>query len=232
MDRHELIERVGLYSLLRSLYTYPLTTDLLAALAGLEVPADSPLAAPLEAMRQRILPALAANGDREKALERLAEDLNVEMTRLLEGPGRPVAPPYASYYLHGGQLMGPEAVAVRRFYVQWEAIPASGLAIPPDHVALEFGFLAYLAQAAVEGTGGERARALRASLDFLRRHMVPWLPRFLGLLRDGARDPFFTALADFTAAAVRDDLQRLEATVKLVDGSQPRSQKEDSNEMG
>ncbi len=214
MEKIVLEERVGLYSLLRSLYTYPITVNLLVTLVGLEVPETSLLALPLSVLRQRVLKVAQGNGNSERALQHLVEQLNVEMTRLLEGPGTPVAPPYASYYLHEGRLMGPEAVSVRRFYARWEAMPVSGANIPADHVALEFGFLAYLAQRALEGAGEEREEALRASLEFLKRHVLPWLPHFLRLLRTGARDEFFAALADFTSVAVKEDVRRLEAALR------------------
>lgn len=210
METHILQERVGLYSLLRALYTYPMTTHLLLAVSGLNLPDTSPLADPLAQMRRRIQEVTGGNGREQTFLPRLVERLNVEMTGLLEGPGAPAAPPYASYYLNNGRLMGPEAVAVRRFYAQWQAIPDLGISIPPDHIALEFGFLAYLAQRAAEAESeDERQAALAASYEFLTRHVRPWLPRFLQALEGAAKDEFFRALAAFTRVAVSEDIRFL-----------------------
>ncbi|RMF32450.1 MAG: hypothetical protein D6759_08415 [Chloroflexi bacterium] len=67
-----------------------------------------------------------------------------------------------------------------------------------------------LAQQAVEREGEAREAALQASLDFLKNHVQPWLPLFLRALRTAARDEFFAALADFTQAAVTQDVRQLQ----------------------
>ena len=210
MDENELKARIGLYSLLRALYTYPLTENLLITVANLDLPHTSILAPPVALMRRRITEKGGSNGHGIKTRAQLVEHLNVEMTRLMEGPGAPLAPPYASYYLHHGQLMGPEAVAVRRFYVQWEAMPVEGERIPADHIALELGFLAHLAQRAWESEGAGRNALLDAHLRFLKRHLLTWLPAFLRAMRTPARDDFFIALADFTETATKQDVHWLE----------------------
>ncbi len=200
MDRQRLQERVGLYSLLRALYSYPLREPVLEAVVSLEIAPASPLAPGLSRMQTR----LQGHGFRPAALE----VLNTEMTRLLEGPGLTPAPPYASYYLHDGRLMGPAAVAVRRVYLDWQAVPASDVHLPDDHIALELGFLAYLAARAAGGSA-ETEKVLQASHDFIQQHLLPWLPRFCAALGGASADPFFTGLADFTRAAVEADLEWL-----------------------
>ncbi len=203
MMEEELRTREGLYSLLRALFSYPLTDEVIDAIRSLAVMPDSPLASGLGQMQSRL----------QEPMDRraLMETLNVEMTRLMEGPGRVPAPPFASFYLHGGQLMGPAATAARQLYLEWHAIPETGWQIPADHIAIELGFLAHLARRAHQATAPEeRARALRASLDFLRHHVWTWLPDFCQALREASADPFFTGLAEFTQEAVRLDLQWLE----------------------
>lgn len=207
LDQHILSERVGLYSLLRALYSFPLTETLLATVAGLSVEPGSPLTNPLRQMQAR----LGQNGSFAKVMEAL----NVEMTRLLEGPGLTPAPPYASYYLHGRQLMGPAAQAVRQVYLEWQVAPDSEVNLPADHLALELGFLAHLAQLAAE-SGGEAGTMLAASRDFLRQHLWPWLPRFCAALATASADPFFSGLAQFTQAAIQSDLAWLEAVLNPV----------------
>lgn len=198
MDQQLLPERVGLYSLLRALYTYPLTETVLNAVSQLQVMPDSPLAAGLLQMQS----ALRTNGQPAATLD----ELNIEMTRLLEGPGLTPAPPYASYYLNNGQLMGPTAVAARQVYLQWQAVPTGETRLPDDHIALELGFMAHLAQLAVEGD----KTALTASRDFLRQHLLPWLPRFCDTLVKSSHILFFTGLAHLTQAAVQADLAWLD----------------------
>ncbi|HXF70549.1 MAG TPA: molecular chaperone TorD family protein [Thermoflexus sp.] len=199
----ELQAREGLYSLLRALFSYPLTEPVLDAVASLAIAPGSPLASGLERMQAR----LRERPDRSALLE----DLNIEMTRLMEGPGHVPAPPYASFYLCGGQLMGPPAIAARQIYLTWQAAPEAGWHLPADHIALELGFLAYLARRARQAPDPEeRARALQASRDFLQQHVWSWVPRFCQALMEASTDPFFRGLAELTQEAVRLDLQWLE----------------------
>lgn len=191
-DRNFLETRLYLYRLLGALYRYPLTREKLSAVATISLEGDSPLTHTL--------------GDLQETLaeldDALVERLNVEMTRLLEGPGVTPAVPYASYYLHGKQLMGPSAQAARRIYLEWGVEPEQG-SIPPDHIALELGFLAVLAEQAL--TDDQYEDALRASLVFLREHLKPWLSLFCAALETSAREPFLGAVAALTRQFVAAD---------------------------
>jgi TorA maturation chaperone TorD len=192
MTQQILTERLGLYSLLRALYTYPLTESLLANVAGLTLPPHSPLRDDLAKMQS----SLDVNA------------LNLEMTRLLEGPGRTPAPPYASFYLHNKQLMGPAAITARNTYLTWQAWPESDERLPADHLALELGFMAYLADLAMSSES-DRPKALAASHAFLTGQITPWLPRFAQAVLQATDVPFFVGLVGFTQTAIQSDLDWL-----------------------
>lgn len=209
MNPDYLRERVGLFSLLRSLYTYPLRVATLEAVAGLKV--AGPMEGGLERMR---------SGLRDVHRAWRNEALNTEMTRLLEGPGLTPAVPYASYYLNDGRLMGPAALAARRFYLDWQAVPAGDIRLPDDHIALELGFLAYLAERAVADPS-ETYQAIRGGHDFVRLHLLPWLPRFCAALDGATGDPFFGGLAELTKTAVDNDLDW--STAALVGSPDPQA---------
>ena len=199
IDLNLLRERTGLYRLLQALYEYPLTADLLTAVSQLQAAPDSPLAKGLHPMQTY----LAGNDD-------VLETLNMEMTRLLEGPGQPAAPPYASYYLFNGRLMGPPAQAARQAYLAWNAWPDTSILMPDDHLMLEFGFLAYLAERAATALSEvEQRAALAASRDFITRQLRPWLPRFCVDLAQASSNSFFSGLAQLTDTAVNADLDWL-----------------------
>jgi len=187
-----------LYSLLRTLYTYPLTETGLQAVSQLQVASDSPLAAGLLRMQT------ALHTDEQPAVT--LDELNIEMTRLLEGPGLTPAPPYAAYYLNDKQLMGAATIAARKFYLAWQAVPDSTICLPDDHLALELGFMAHLAQLAAEGN----ETALIASRDFLRHHLLPWIPQFCTALAGDGNNLFFIGLAYFTQSAIQADLDWLD----------------------
>lgn len=186
--------RLGLYRLLSALYRYPVSAEVLEALADSKVAEDSPLSQALRALQHAISGMDATLEDR----------LNIEMTRLMEGPGLTPAPPYASYYLHGGQLMGPAAQAARRAYLEWQVIPKQG-SIPPDHLSLELGFLAVLTEKAMMDDEVQQLAALHASHTFLREQVRPWLSRFCADLEANSREPFFAALARLTLQVIESD---------------------------
>ena len=196
--------RVVLYELLARLHTYPLDEQILGSVASLRLE-DSP--PEIGQALDRMKAVLAAMG------REAAEALNVEATRLFEGPGKPVAPPYASYYLNG-RLMGHPAIAANQFYLSKAALPEPEGGVPPDHVAVELGFMAYLARRMERSFAAAKTRealsALEASREFIDEHLVTWLPRFDEDMVRGADSGFFSGLAQFTQASLNWDRQWLE----------------------
>ncbi|MHB1618423.1 MAG: TorD/DmsD family molecular chaperone [Sulfuricella sp.] len=208
MDSTQSLEvRPSLYALLSRLFTYPLDAEVLSLVAGIsfdEVPAE-PVAGPALTQMQC---ALADGG----SLPDLIEALNCEATRLFEGPGRPAAPPFGSFYLNGQQLMGPETVAVGRAYLEAQLLPERNGNTPSDHLALELGFMAALAETESPGK-------LAASRDFLTQHLLKWVPAWRADVLAAAPHPFFTGLADFTQAVLEADLAWLDETNPMLAGS-------------
>lgn len=190
--RDNLETRLVLYRLLAALYRYPLTQEKLSTLSDMQSEGDFPLSGALQDLQSA-----SASLDEERM-----ERLNVEMTRLMEGPGVTPAVPYASYYLNGKQLMGVAAQAAHRLYLEHGVEPELG-SIPPDHIALELGFMAVLAERAL--TDIQPADALETSLLFLGEHLKPWLSLFCAALETSANEPCFRALAIFTRKFVTED---------------------------
>lgn len=187
-NSHALAARASLYDLLERLYTYPLDDAALDAVVALRVEgAPTPLSDALAVVQARIA---AAPGRAA-----FVEALNVEATRLFEGPGRPAAPPYASFYLNEGRLMGPAALAVRRAYLARNVRPHDEGRVPPDHLALELGFMALLAR---EGAWAE-------SGEFLSEHVLTWVPRWDATVVRATAHPFFVGLANLTLALLQAD---------------------------
>lgn len=207
MNRPELENRAGLYNLLCALYTYPLNEALLATLLNLTVDADSPLIDGISEMQSRLRSV--------PSLKEATDQLNVEMTRLFEGPGLPIAPPYASYYLNDKQLMASSASAARQFYLQWRALPESEVRLPDDHIALELGFLAHLAQQVVNAENAtDTLSLLTASREFMQNHLKPWLSPFTSAQAKVQVDAFFVGLAHLLYETVKADLLWLDTIVE------------------
>lgn len=202
MDSPRSLElRASLYALLSRLFTYPLDAEVLTRVAGLSLD-DDVLEAPTtpSAALAEMQSALAEAGDQSE----LVETLNREATRLFEGPGQPAAPPFGSFYLDGRQLMGPEALAVRRSYLAAGLLPDQAIHSPPDHLALELGFMAALARA------GSR-EALAASRGFLVGHLLNWIPLWRADVLAARPHPFFEGLSIFVQAVLEADLALLAA---------------------
>ena len=147
--------------------------------------------------------------------EAFVEHLNIEYTRLFEGPGQAPAPPYASFYLNDGRLMGPETLAVRRKYIQWGVASVHMGRMPDDHIALELAFMSYLCGEASDSLAREeegRWKALiEAHTDFLRNHLLTWAPRFCSNMLSATQDAFFANLSRLTQAYLEDDIESLAA---------------------
>lgn len=190
-----LSSRAPLYDLLARLNTYPLDSAALDAIMAVRVD-DSPaaLSDALAVMQARI----GAASNRAA----FVEALNVEATRLFEGPGQPATPPFASFYLNHGQLMGDAALAARRAYLAWKIKPRDDGRVPPDHIAIELGFMALLARE-------DNARGLDSAV-FLREHLLTWVPRWNAAVVVASAHPFFVGLANLTRAVLESDAHWLE----------------------
>lgn len=86
---------------------------------------------------------------------------------------------------------------------------------PPDHIALEMGFLAVLAERALTD-----AATLETSQRFLREHLQPWLTLFCAALETNAREPFFVALAEATRQFIAEDVGQLSELSQLYPSGQ------------
>ena len=197
-------DRALLYGVLSRLLSYPVTPDLLRLICGLDVPGPAGHDAAGELRRLR--EAVGALGGPDAAVE----PLNREATRLFEGPGQPAAPPFGSFYLSGGALMGPETAATRRAYLDAGFLPDPSVCLPPDHLSLELGFLGMLAERAGGGAEGEAAPARWAWWDFIATHLAPWLSLWQADLRRAEAHPFYLGVAGFISEILEADLAWLD----------------------
>ena len=130
----------------------------------------------------------------------VADELLIEYCRLFLGPGTLPCPPYGSMYLDG-VVMGPSTLeVVRRYRAEGLRVVASWKE-PPDHVAVELGFMARLSaahsRAADANNTAEAARLLRIQADFLRDHLGRWGPLFAERLSQATSCHLFRFLSGF-----------------------------------
>lgn len=130
------------------------------------------------------------------------DDLRVEYTRLFIGPGPEQCPPYESVYRDGddsddaenalGPVYGPATQAVARWYDEYDLRLRDSRSAPPDHIATELEFAAYLAANEDDSTLEQ----------FLSEHPRAWIDHFTAQLRENEPGPFYQALIERTTEAI------------------------------
>jgi TorA maturation chaperone TorD len=152
------------------------------------------------------------------------EDLRREFMNLFKVPGPEYVTPYESVFrdrrevdgqVVRGLLMGPSAVDVQHWYRLAAVDVADAYNDLPDHIALELNFLAHLCGKEEEFiAGNDETRLLRAwemERDFLKAHVVSWIPALRDRIREKCQHPYFRAVADSAVEFTRRDLATLES---------------------
>ena len=157
----------------------------------------------------------------DKPVEELKTDLAVERTRLLRGikPDYSPPPPYESVYV--GLEQQPQmyaSVSVQQAYAE------AGVGLPkevkdqPDFIGFELDFMRHLSeqesQAWTERDRGRAAELLEKEFNFLKGHILHWVPRFCDVMFQQATLDFYRGVARITKGFVHDDVETLGALVK------------------
>ena len=145
-------------------------------------------------------------------LEEETASLGREWFRLFAGPGKPAAPPWASYYTDkDSALFGADTMRARAWYRRYGLEIERKNSEPDDHVGLLLVFLAHLthceAKAIDAGSADDIALARREQVAFMEECLLPWVTRWAELVEGNARSPFY---AGFTRIAVGTMLRRHE----------------------
>lgn len=131
-------------------------------------------------------------------LRTLAGEARDEFTRLFLGPVDPVVFPYQSYF-ESGQLLDDALVEVREFLRRAGFQPGEGYREPEDHVALEFEVMRrLLAKQAEARDPDEATRWVNLQVVFLRRHLLPWVPRLCETVEASPEASLYKGLAMMT----------------------------------
>lgn len=154
---------------------------------------------------QEQLDGLAAEcgaGDLQELARRAREEATAELYHTTFGPGGPAAPREVSYV--GSILPGPLLADLQAFYDAFAYRPT--IAEPPDHVAVELGFLSYLhlkaAYAIARDDDEEAAVAVEAAKRFTETHLANILAPLARIVEASG-----IGYLEAAAAALRQDLQ-------------------------
>lgn len=152
------------------------------------------LAAVPEYLKQISWPDIPPRGARKER----PEDIEYDYNRLFVGPGKLLAPPYASAYLNGGgPLMQSDTIAARNFYLEAGIEVKEKNAVPDDALHLELEFSCYLLHEAARENDAKR------QLGRYRKFYLEHLGRWIGLHLKEAAARAQTGACRETADAMR-----------------------------
>jgi TorA maturation chaperone TorD len=139
-----------------------------------------------------------------KDVPEILEDLEVEYTRLFINSFNGIpAKPYESVYLDKGHLVdGDATIRVREFYQDFGLCLCPDYPEPPDHIAIETEFMAYLIAREIDAyAGGNLKKGDRfrdAQIRFLQQHLLCWAWNFSDRICVHTRHPFYRAVGLFS----------------------------------
>src|SRR3546814_5714200 len=94
-----------------------------------------------------------------------------------------LAPPWESVYTNkDGAVFQRGTVSVKNWFLRFDLVLESSFNEPADHIGLEFGFLAHLAELAIAASGiadgGEVKRLVAPQRGFISQHIRVWVRRW------------------------------------------------------
>jgi putative dimethyl sulfoxide reductase chaperone len=181
-----------IYNLLTRIFSVEPTMELLRELSKIKLPEENRS----EGMCRMVEAVRLHNVE----FEELQERLSIEFTRLFLGPIKPVAIPYASWYLsEAHQLMTEETIDIRRRYLEAGMAVKDLYSTPDDHIGIELEFLSCMTGeiiSAHEDGRKERVRELElARSEFIKDHLQQWVPAFVAAIVDSDADEFYKGAA-------------------------------------
>ena len=142
----------------------------------------------------------------EEILRRIA----IDRTRLFRGISEKYSPPppYESCYRER-RLCGETSAEVCRFYSRLGVTLPEAWRESPDYLGIEIDFMRLLCQSEEEAWLNKQPEKalelLRASMDFLKDHLLKWAPSFLDKMYEMADLDFYRGLAKFTSGFLKYD---------------------------
>ena len=219
-----LANRLYLYSLLHKSFGREPDAELLTLLsAETAVNAFALLSAEKGDVLDRIGPFLeSVRGKADDSA--FLEDVKAEYMHLFVGPDKLVAPPWESVYRgEDGMLFQKVTLEVREIYRGFGLLPEGYPHVADDSLALELAFMAKLAERALEDLHNEDevglCRLIESSEEFLSRHLLLWIPKFLERMHKAQTQVLYPQLCVVLDAFLkrdRDTLQELRSALETA----------------
>lgn len=123
-----------------------------------------------------------------------------EYTRFFIGPLDLVAPPWESIYRgKAAALFQESTLEVRNFYRSFHLLPEGYPRVADDSLALELAFMAKLAERGLNalrsGDTKELSACMVGSADFLKAHLLVWVPKFFERMKNAETDYLYPQMS-------------------------------------
>lgn len=120
------------------------------------------------------------------------DDLIWEYRRLFIGPARKAAPPWGSVYTdRESVIFGKSTLDLRQWMRETGIVKQEGDGEPEDHIGTLLLLMSWVARNKPERLD-----------EFLREHLLTWVPHFLETMDDATEHPFFKGLAQLAALSL------------------------------
>ena len=150
------------------------------------------------------------------------EQVKREYRVLFVGPEEMPAPPWESVYTgEEGALFQETTLEVRQAYRSFGMQAEAYQRVPDDSLALELAFMSGLAERALDafrrGDREEAQRCLNGSLDFLKKHLLRWVPLFLERMAESPTDFLYPQLCLILDSFLKKDAETAEELLKELE---------------
>ena len=158
----------------------------------------------------------------EKQNPAFLEEAKDEYTRLFIGPASLVAPPWESVYGQKDAMLFQEStLEVRNTYRQFGLLPEGYPRVADDSLALELHFMALLAQRSLDafyaGKNEDLAADLNGSADFLKKHLLVWVPKFLERMKGAKSNILYPQMCLVLDEFLRKDAGTVQEILKALE---------------
>ena len=158
----------------------------------------------------------------EKQNPAFLEEAKDEYTRLFIGPVSLVAPPWESVYGQKDAMLFQEStLEVRNTYRQFGLLPEGYPRVADDSLALELHFMALLAQRGLDafyaGKNEDLAADLNGSADFLKKHLLVWVPKFLERMKGAKSNILYPQMCLVLDEFLRKDAGTVQEILKALE---------------
>jgi len=218
--------RQKVYSFLSAAFSEPPSSEQLEALRASDFLCEAG-----KLFSEHVLIPLTKYARTDAAIADLQRQGRQEFMNLFKVPGGQYVTPYESVYrdtrdIAGkkvkGLLMGQYAVDVQKWYQLAALEIADEYKDLPDHICLEFNYLAHLCgkESKFASVGDEKKiiRTWSMQRDFLAGHIVPWIALLSDKIHENSQHAYFCAVANMAVEFTKRDLATLEGVLGKSSG--------------